>query len=148
MFYNHIRPCFKVLPLPLLAVVLVGSWFLHSVRGEAQTKPGGKVRELQEQRLATIRKLVDITTERYRTGQTSSDELLAATRARDDAELDLCTSNQERLAILERIVAQAKAREEQDAKLVANKLLPETSFLKAQADLLEQEIRLEQVKTR
>ena len=81
------------------------------------------MRDLQEQRLDTLRNLVTTTTEHYKKGLASSEDLWSATRAKDEAELDLCTSKAERIVILERIVAEAKMLEEQDAKLVANKLL-------------------------
>ncbi len=75
-------------------------------------------------------------------------ELGSAVRAQEDAELDLCSSAQERIAILERGVAEAKVREEHDRKLAANKLLPEASLLKATADRLQQEILLEQARAK
>jgi hypothetical protein len=121
---------------------------LHSINVEAEISQGNQVRDLQEQRLEILRNLVKITTEHYETGLASADELGTATRARNEAELDLCASNKERIAILERIVAEAKVSEEQSVKLASNKLLPETSVLKAKADLLQQEILLEQVRTK
>jgi len=140
--------CFKVLSIPALGLLLVGFWLLHSVGVEAQTSRSSRVRDLQEQRLDTLRNLVKITTEHYKNGQASSDELWSATRAKDEAELDLCTSSAERIAILERIVAEARMLEEQDAKLVANKLLSRTLLLKATADRLQHEIRLEYAKAK
>jgi hypothetical protein len=117
---------------------------LHSVRVEAKGGQSSKVRDLEEQRLATLRNLVKITSERFKSGQASFDELRSATSAQEDAELDLCSSAQERIAVLERAVAEAKVCEDQQAKLAANKLLPETSLLKTTADRLQQEILLEQ----
>ncbi len=131
------------------------------VRAEASTKGSqtaasaqprsegsNKIRDLQEQRLATLRSLVRTTREHFKNGQASSDELWSAINARDEAELDLCNSNEERINILEKAVMRAKALEEQDAKLAANKLLPETSLLKATADRLQEEILLEQARAK
>jgi hypothetical protein len=141
------RLCFKVVSIPAFGLLLVGSWLLHSIGAEAQTSRGPRVRDLQEQRLDTLRNLVKITSEHYKNGLASSDEMWSATRAKDEAELDLCTSNADRIAILKRIVAEAKELEEQDAKLVTNKLSSRTILLRATADRLGQEIRLEDAKT-
>lgn len=147
MFDRRVRLCFKAFPIPVL-VLLVSYWMLHCMRVEAQVSQSSKVHDLQERRLATLRKLVKITTDDYKNGLASSDELWAATRARDEAELELCTSNKDRIALLERALAEAKLLEEQDAKLAANKLLPETSLLKATARRLQQEILLEHEKAK
>jgi|ERR1035441_717390 hypothetical protein len=148
MFDRRGCHCFKVVSVPALGLLLVGVWLLHSLGVEAQTSRIGRVRDLQQQRLDTLRNLVKITTEHYKNGQASSDDLWSATRAKDEAELDLCTSNAERIAILERIVADAKMVEEQDAKLVTNKLMSRTLLLKATADRLQQEIHLEYAKAK
>ncbi len=146
MFDRHARLCFTVLSIP--ALCLVSFWWLHSARVEAQTSPSNKIRDLQEQRLATLRDLVKITTEHYQNGQASSDELWSATRARDEAELVLCPSNAQRIPILERIVKDAKMLEEQNGQLVSNKLLSRTIWLKAKADRLQQEVLLESAKAK
>jgi hypothetical protein len=148
MFNRRGCHCFKVVSVPALGLFLVGFWLLHSLGVEAQTNRSGRVRDLQEQRLDTLRNLVKITTEHYKNGQASSDDLRSATRAKDEAELDLCTSNAERIAVRERIVADAKMVEVQDAKLVTNKLMSRTLLLKATADRLQQEILLEYAKAK
>ena len=148
MCNRRVCRCFKVLSIPALGLLLVGSWLVRSVGAEPQASRSGRVRDLQEQRLDTLRNLVKITTEHYKSGQASSDDLWSATRAKDEAELELCTSNAERIAILERIVAEAKMLEEQDGKLVTNKLMSRTLLLKATADRLKQEILLEYAKAR
>lgn len=145
---RRVRLFFKVLPLPVLSILLISYWLLHSMRVEAQVSQSSKVHDLQQQRLETLRDLAKTTSEHYTRGLASWDELRSANRARDEAELDLCTSSRERIAIFERLVAEAKVTEEQSAKLAANKLLPETSVLRAKADRLRQEILLEQARTK
>lgn len=142
----RLRLYFKLLPLQILSTLLISYLFLHSVRAAAQVSQSSKVRNLQEQRLATLRDLVTITREHYNNGEVSSDELLSATRQEMEAELDLCASNKERIAVLERVLAGARALEEQAGKLAANKLLSKRSLLKATADRLQQEILLEQAR--
>lgn len=77
-----------------------------------------------------------------------ADELRSATKAKEEAELELCTSTQQRIAVLEKAVAEAKPVEDQEAKLAANMLGSETSLLKATAERLHQEILLEQARSK
>ncbi len=120
----------------------------HSEPVDAQISQNSRVRALQEQRLAVLSNLVEITSEHVKNGQLSSDELWSAERARDEAQLDLCASDAERIAVLERIVEEAKAAEEQDARLATNKLLSRRILLKATADRLQQQIRLESARAK
>lgn len=143
---SHFRAYLKLLPLPLLASVLTYYCVAHSPRVGAQPVQGSKLRDLQEQRLATLRNLAKITGDRYRSGQASFDELSSATKARDSAELELSTSARQRISILERMLVEAKALEEEQNRLSANRLAPETAFLRAKADRLQQEILLEQAR--
>lgn len=142
------RLSFKLLPIPLLLLVLVNLWLLHSRRAEAEVSQGSKVHDLQQQRLATLSDIVERTREHFTNGLATSDDLWSAVKAREKAALELCTSDKERIAILEKALNEAKLREDQEAKLAANKLLPETTLLQAKADRLEQEILLEQAKNR
>lgn len=146
MTHHRLLLSFKLLPILLL--VLASCWLLHSRRAEAQVNQSSKVRALQEQRLATLSDIVERTREHYTNGLASSEDLWFAIKARESAALQLCSSDQERTAILEKAVAEAKIREEQEAKLAANKLLPKTVLLQATADRLEQEILLEQAKSK
>ena len=142
---NHrVRVCFRVFLFPVLVLLFASFALLFSRRVEAQASPSSRLHDLQEQRLATLRKLVDISTEHFKNGQMSADELRSATKAKEEAELELCTSAQERVAVLEKAVAEAKLVEDQEAKLAANMLGSETSLLKATAERLHQEILLEQ----
>src|ERR1051326_2834702 len=131
--------CFNFVPLQIAVILVVSYLLVNPPHVHAQVSQRNKVRELQEQRLATLRILADLTADHYKSGLASSDEVLSATRAKDEAQLELCDSNKERIATLERIVVEAKLLEDQEAKLAANKLLPETSLLKATANRLRQE---------
>jgi len=148
MFARRTRLCFKVISIPTLGLLMVGMWLLHSARVDAQTNHSGGVRELQQQRLATLSNLVEITALDVKKGQVSTDELRSAGRERDEAELALCTSDAERITVLEKIVAEARAIEEQDARLVSEKVMARRELLKATADRLEQQIRLESARAK
>src|SRR5262245_36714594 len=62
-------------------------------------KPG-RLKKLLEERLATTSEFVKQATERVKTGTASAEELAEATRMALDAELDLCNSDKERIAVL------------------------------------------------
>ena len=147
MFARRTRLCLKLLSIPT-GLLVVSLWLPHPARVDAQIKQSSKVRELEEQRLVTLSNLVEITSERVKSGELSADELLDATRARDEAKLDLCTSDAERLAVLEKIVEEARTLENQDAKLVAEKVESQRILLKATANRLEQQIRLESARAK
>jgi hypothetical protein len=148
MLDRRIRVWFGVFLFPVLVLLFASFVLLFSRRVEAQASPSNKLHDLQEQRLAALRKLADISVEGFKNGQVSADELRSATRAEEEAELELCTSAQERVAVLEKAVAQAKLVEDQEARLAALKLGSETSVLKATAERLHQEILLEQARSK
>ena len=148
MFKNSSCRFSKFLWMLIFSVLLFGCWYLHPACAEAQESQNSKARSLQEQRLETLRNLVKITTERYKNGQASSHELSSATNARNEAELDLCTSDKQRIDLFEKFVKDARMFEEEASRLVASQVLPETSLLQAKADRLQQEIKLEQAKTK
>ncbi|MBA4066570.1 MAG: hypothetical protein C0501_23270 [Isosphaera sp.] len=111
-------------------------------------KPGGnaKVRELQKERLALLRQVADWTTEAYKGGRF---ELLAVLEARREviaAELELCETHKERLAVLEKAVELAKEIEKNTEKLVEARNAARAELLKARANRLQAEIELEKAK--
>jgi hypothetical protein len=148
MLNRHVRVNFKVLFFSVLVLLFASYVLLFSRSVDAQANRSNKLHDLQEQRLATLSNLVNLTTERFKNGEMSADELYSATKAKEEAELELCTSNQERVAILERGVSEAKLIEDQETKLAASKLVSETSLLKATAERLQQEILLEQARSK
>ena len=147
MFVYRIRCPLKIIPLSIPAILLF-YWFVHGMRVQAQVSQTSKVRELQEQRLATLREVARLASLSAEVGHKNPEELWAAIKARGEAELELCTSNAERIGVLEKLVAEVKGLEAQAAKLVSSQFLSETSFLKLKADRLKQEILLEQARVR
>ena len=104
------------------------------------------LRTLQEERLGALRRISEIIAEKYRAGNASFPELWAATEAAAEAELQLCATDKERVSVLQRLLEQARSLENQAAQLAHNKLLPAETALRAKADRLEAEIRLEQAR--
>jgi len=86
MLNHRVRLSFKLLPISILALVLISCWLLHSRPAEAQVSQHSKLRDLQEQRLATLRDLVKTTRKDFTNGLASSDELWSALKARESAE--------------------------------------------------------------
>ena len=100
MFVHGIRCPLKIIPLTVPAILLL-YWFVHGMRVQAQVNQTTKVRELQEQRLATLREVARLASLGAEVGHKNPEELWAAIKARGEAELDVCTSNAERIGVLE-----------------------------------------------
>jgi hypothetical protein len=139
--FVHLPIC-RVLALLLISTALLAPgrlWSQSPSRSQVD-----QVRALQQERLSILRKLSDSIVARYRAGLASIDEVGAASRELSKAELDLCSSTQERIAVLEKSLAEAKAFETQAEQLAHNKILSDGSALKAKANRLEAEILLDQ----
>ena len=134
-------------------------WCSHSAPAQTAdpARPAGdgpprtkdvNVKELLKERLAVLRELSDLTTKDYETGRGSFDRVHQAARAVLDAELELCESGKERLAILEKIVAQAKESEKTAEQRYKTGNAPRSDVLTATAARLEAEIALERAKSK
>jgi hypothetical protein len=98
---------------------------------------------LQEERLATLRKIVDLVDQRRRQGGASVAELALAKRNVAEAELELCTSQAERVTVLEKIVEEARILASQAAQLAQDNVASQEAALATKADLLQSQVRLE-----
>jgi multidrug resistance efflux pump len=150
----------KARPLGLWAVrwfvliaVAVVSWFLGNPRSGAEdpAQPGPKragLKELQEERLETVRQIAKLTTEAFKAGTGSYEEVREATRLVLDAELEQCDTDKARVTVLEKFVDEAKKQEEHVARLTRAGLAPPRAGLKAKADRLQAEIALERMRVK
>jgi hypothetical protein len=133
----------------LLSVVsaLVGLAIqLHADRFAAQSPSGTnapQVRELQEERLATLRDLQGLVESRRRQGGACMAELVLAKRNVAEAELELCTTPAECVKVLEKIVADASVLESQAAQLARDNVAARETALAMKADVLRWQVRLE-----
>jgi outer membrane protein TolC len=107
-----------------------------------------RVKELQQERLATCREIVKQVETRYKNGQGNYDELHEASRMVLAAELELCTSDKERVAVLEKFLPEAKKYEAMAEALFKAGQGTQTSMLKARAERLRVEIDLERAKAK
>jgi multidrug efflux pump subunit AcrA (membrane-fusion protein) len=142
----------SMIAVVLLAFVAVCA-SISLVRSEAQepAKPEGKARkikEMQQERLATARELAKVQTARFRSNQGQIEEVLEATRVLADAELDLCVSDKERVAVLEKILAVAEDTERMAANFAKVGQGRDSTALVAKAERLRIEIDLERVKAK
>lgn len=144
MFHPKLRlALFATLPL----LVLVAMSELRPWPNAEEPAAKSKVDELLKERLAVIREIVKQTTEKYKGGTGSIDQVREATRMALEAELELCDSIKERIAVFERFVIETKKNEEASARFVLAGQGPTTWLLKAKSDRLQVEIALERAKT-
>jgi hypothetical protein len=130
-----------------LAIALVSfGTLLYATRlsGQVHSETNAhRVRELQEERLATLRKIADLVDQRRRQGGASMAELAVAKRNVAEAELELCTRPAERVRLLERIVEEASILESQAARLAQDNVAAQEVALGMKAELLRSRVRLE-----
>jgi hypothetical protein len=101
------------------------------------------IRELQEERLATLRKIADLIDQKRRQGNASMAELALANRDVAEAELEICANQTERVIILEKIVEDARIFESKAAQLAQDNVASQEVALAMKADWLKSRIRLE-----
>jgi hypothetical protein len=138
-------------PVLMLVLVLFALASPARLKAEAPAAPeakNDKLKELQKERLAALREAARLATARFQNAQGSLDEVREAARKVAEAELDLCDSDKERVAVLEKFVGVAKKYEEQAAQFAKAGKGREYSALMAKADRLEAEIALEQAKAK
>jgi len=107
---------------------------------------GGKIQELLNERLATVKELAALTKSAYLHGNATFAELSQANTLLLKAELELCESEKERLALHEKAVALAKEIEAAAAHRYKSGQATQASALAARAARLQAEIGLERAK--
>jgi hypothetical protein len=124
-------------------------------RGVSATPPAGppdgkdaKLKELLQERLAILRKLVQVTTTDYQAGKASFERVHQASRALLQARLDVCESDKERIALLEEAVGLARNYEKNAVQRYKAGVAPQSDVLTATAARLESEIALERAKAK
>lgn len=134
--------------MTLFLVSGIGYLSVYSPRASAQEPKAGKLKELLKERHATLKEIAAQTARAYQTRGVPIERLHEAEEAVLKAELDLCDSDKERIAVLEKLVALAKGQEEREMELVKAGSVPGTALLRAKANRLEAEIALERAKSK
>lgn len=135
----------------LLAGGLVGRFAFSVAAGASETTPApgatnAKVKALLVERLATAREIAAQIATAYKGGQLSSAAVREANLMVLNAELDLCESDKERVAVHEKIVAEHRQHEEMLGQ--TGLAISRSTLLKAKVSRLEAEIALERARTK
>ena len=115
--------------------------------GDAKTERA-KEKALLEELQATVRDLAKLSTRSFETGTGSIDDVREATRLLLQAQLQQSDSTKDRIAVLEKFVAEAKKLEEQAEKLFKAGVASSRAALKARADRLQAELDLQREKAK
>jgi hypothetical protein len=154
MFIHRTKFAAIVAGQPVLFFAVWASYLYVSSQpacGQGSDRPEVKadtLKQLRAERLAVLREIVKQTTEAFKAGATDYQQVSTATQALHQAELEQCESDKDRIAVLEKIVAQAKAAEQiadQRSKTGASQ---PWEALKARADRLQAEIDLAKAETK
>jgi hypothetical protein len=129
-----------------LASFAVGQLSVPRAAEPAQGSSQRTVRTLQEQRLTALRKVTVLMERGQNNGYENLSEVLAARQAATEAELDLCATEKERAGVLVMLLELAKSVEAQAAQHAHGGYGDEATALRATADRLQVEIRLEQAR--
>lgn len=137
----------NVRPLLIALVALaVGLPAAIAISGPHQ-KVGGvgldqQIRTLLEQRLQLVERVVREVESKHASGTIPFETVLDARKARDRAELDLCTDAAERVKVYEKMVANAKQLEGLITSRVATGTASTTAALRAKVKRIEAEVAL------
>ena len=135
----------------LLALVVgAGVWYScsDSRRARAEQPKDTKLKELLKERHATLKDLARQMAKAYQGGGVPIDRLHETERAVLVAEFDLCDTERDRAAVLEKIVALSEKQEEGTAEAVKSGAAPASASLRAKVNRLEAEIALERSKSK
>ena len=133
-----------VLALLIIAGTL-GKWTVAS-RAHAAGENDSKLKALLKEKLAVAQEALAIVKKAHQNGDTSIEGVVEANQIVGKAELDLCDTNAERVAVLERMLAQTKDFEKSVTELVKAAAAPKTTLLKARLNRLDVEVALERAK--
>lgn len=129
--------------LVLLCITAGGIWYgyVPAPRASAEQPKESKVKALLKERLAVLRELAAIAAKGQQQGVVSFKEVHEANEAVLQVELELAESREERIAVLEKFVAEAKLHEKHVAP--AAKQGQSALLLEAKDHRLKAEIALE-----
>jgi outer membrane protein TolC len=134
--------------LVLLAWASIGSGSAVSPRTAAAGSNDAQIKALLQERHATLQEIASQTAKEFDSGVATPSQVREANLAVLRAELDLCDTDKERVAVLEKVLKIAQAQEaEAGASVQAGRALPKDA-LRAKADRLAVEIELERAKAR
>src|SRR5262249_40181514 len=134
--------------LALLVSGAMAAWFGTAPRAAAAEEKNPRVKALLKERHATLEEVTAVISVEYRNARATRSQVLEATRAARNAELDLCDTDRERVAVLEKMLAEARDYEKSVETDRQAARATRSAALKATADRLEVEIALERARAR
>ncbi len=114
---------------------------------QERAKPADRVKELQQERVASLKMLVEIEASLLKTAKTTPEAVLEAKVSVCEAELEAAENDTDRIAVLKSLVDVLKELEETAKARKAAAEATEVPVLKAKSRRLQAEIRLEQLQT-
>jgi outer membrane protein TolC len=140
------------MPAPILTVLavtlLMSSASSQEKPKERREESAKKVRELQKERIETLKELVDHAATSYKSGVASYEELLEASMMLLKAELDVAEKDSDRITLYKKGVDALKEYEDFAKMMKSVGKGTGAAVLKIKAMRLEVEIALEQAKAK
>ena len=139
----------NILPAALIVLIAaaIGYWSAQAGALAAPAKDA-KLTALLQERLTTLREAAATTNKAYQTGIESYADVIAANQAVRSAELEMCSTDKERVALLEKMVTEAKGYETIATQHALRGTVPAASGLRVKVNRLEAEIALERMKSK
>lgn len=134
-----------VLFLVVGAISLRPTTTLHVAAAEPKDS---NLKGLLKERYVVLQHIASQITEEYHAGKASYAQVHAANQAMHKAELDQCSTDKERAAVLEKMLAEAKDNEKQAESAYKAGQAPVRAALQAKVDRLEVEIVLERLQAK
>jgi outer membrane protein TolC len=131
---------------PGVAALALAALLAAGAASGAAEGDSDKAKALLKERLATLKLVADRLEAGYKAGTVPVADLMQAAEAVLKAELDLCETAKERVAVLVKLVESAKRREGLVEKMVKAAQATGTDLLRAKASRLEAEIALERAR--
>lgn len=107
-----------------------------------------RIKALRKERLAALQNVAEIMVHFHQNGRVHFSEVVEAKRAARKAELELCETDVERVAVLEKMLTEADEFEKYNRAQKEAAKGTEVAVLKAKSERLEIEIALERAKAR
>ena len=119
---------------------------VNPVRKDQIAEPAAKIKELQKERIATLKAVADLIADRYNFSAASIQEVYEARLQVVMAELDAAEKESDRITLHGTIVNMMKEYEQAADQLAKTAKAPGSFVLKVKARRLEAEINLERAK--
>jgi RNA polymerase sigma factor (sigma-70 family) len=110
--------------------------------------PNQKVQALLKERLTILKEMQNGVAKRYQSGHASKGEMLQINLRVLKAELDMCATDREQIAVHEKIVGVLKAIEQQAVELARHSAVDAGTLQEARLNRLEGEIALERARAK